>query len=114
VKSSESSSHWQLKLQGTSSNAGTGGGTAAGTVTLSAGPGNSCVATLTAGNGSRALDFPAARYFAITASYTPVNGNHLARTGSDALVVFTTPSSTDLRVRIGNGVRNIGAGQTVR
>ena len=91
-----------------------GGGIPAGTVTLSAGPGNSCVATLTAGNGSCALNFPAAGFFAITASYAPANGNHLASTGGGALVVFSTPSSTDLRVRIGNGVRNIGAGQTIR
>jgi len=91
-----------------------GGGTPAGTVTLSAGPGNSCVATLTAGNGSCALNFPAAGYFAIAASYTPANGNHLASTGGTALVVLSTLSSTDLRVRIGNGVRNIGAGQSVR
>jgi len=91
-----------------------GGGIPAGMVMLSAGPGNTCVATLTAGNGSCALTFPAAGYFAISASYTPANGNHLASTISGALVVLGTPSSTDLRVRIGNGVRNIGAGQTIR
>jgi len=82
-----------------------GGGTPAGTVTLSAGPGNSCVATLTAGNGSCALNFPAAGYFAIAASYTPANGNYLASTGGTALVVLSTPSSTDLRVRpLGSGL----------
>jgi len=91
-----------------------GGGTPAGMVMLSAGPGNTCVATLTAGNGNCVLNFPAAGFFAITASYTPANGNHVASTGNGALVVLGAPSSTDLRVRIGNGVRNIGAGQTVR
>ena len=91
-----------------------GGGIPAGMVMLSAGPGNNCVATLTAGNGSCVLNFASAGFAAITASYTPANGNHLASIGGTALVVVGNPSSTDLRVRIGNGVRNIGAGQTVR
>ena len=81
---------------------------------LSAGVGNTCVVTLASGNGSCALNFASAGFAAINASYTPANGNHLASIAAGALVIVGSPSSTDLRVRIGNGVRNIGAGQTVR
>jgi CSLREA domain-containing protein len=91
-----------------------GGGVPQGSVTLSAGVGNSCTAALTAGVGSCTLSFATAGFNAITASYTPSNTNHNASTGGGALVVLSAPSSTDLRVRIGNGVRNISAGQVLR
>ncbi len=91
-----------------------GSGVPAGSVTLSAGPGISCVATLSAGSGSCALNFTAAGFFPMSANYAPTNANFLTSTASAALVVVSTPSSTDLRVRIGNGVRNIGTGSTVR
>jgi large repetitive protein len=89
-----------------------GGGVPQGSVTISAGAA-SCVAPLTAGAGSCALNFAATGFNALSASYAPSTINHLAATGNGGLVVVTAPSSTDLRVRIGNGVSNIGAGQLV-
>jgi hypothetical protein len=83
-----------------------------GSVTISSGAAV-CVATLTAGAGSCALNFANAGFNTLRASYVPGNANHLAATGGGALVVVATPSSTDLRVRIGNGVNNIGAGQAL-
>lgn len=90
-----------------------GGGLPAGTVVISAGPANTCVAPLVAGSGSCTLNFSSAGYAAITASYTPANGNYLVSTGATSLVVVNSPSSTDLRVRIGNGVLTINSGQSV-
>ena len=59
------------------------------------------------------MNFATVGYQAISASYTPTGSNHRASIGSSAVVIVATPSSTDLRVRIGNGVSNIGAGQAL-
>ena len=89
-----------------------GGGVPAGSVTLTSGA-LSCAAALNAGAGSCTLNFASVGYQAITASYTPTGSNHSASIGGSAIVIVASPSSTDLRVRIGNGVSNIGAGQGV-
>ena len=89
-----------------------GGGVPVGSVTVSAGAA-SCLAPLTSGAGSCALNFASAGFNTLSASYVPGNANHLTSSGGGALVIVSTPSSTDLRVRIGNGVSNIGAGQAL-
>ena len=89
-----------------------GGGVPQGSVTVTAGA-LQCTATLSSGSGSCALNLTAPGMIALGASYTPSNGNHLASTGTGAVVIVDTPSSTDLRVRISNGLRNIGPGQTI-
>ncbi len=89
-----------------------GGGVPQGSVTLTSGA-LGCTAPLTAGAGSCALNFASVGYQAISASYTPSGSNHSASIGGSAVVIVATPSSTDLRVRIGNGVSNIGDGQAL-
>lgn len=90
-----------------------GGGVPEGSVTLSAGAA-SCVATLTAGSGSCSLNLASAGFALVTGRYTPSNSNHNSSIGGLGIAVVPTPSSTDLRVRIGNDTRNIGAGALLR
>lgn len=87
--------------------------TVAGSVTLTAGSQN-CTATITAGSGSCVLNFATPGFYVISASYTPANSTLAASTGAGSVVVLSNPSSTDLRVRIGNGLSNVGIGQLVR
>lgn len=91
-----------------------GGGVPAGSVLLTSGSGNQCTTTLSGGQGSCTLNFSTVGYKAVTASYTPAGGNHQASSGAGAVVVVADPSSTDLRVRIGNGVSTIQPGQLLR
>jgi hypothetical protein len=89
-----------------------GGGVPAGTVLLvSDRHDNQCTVMLQDGQGSCALSFGSAGYNSIVATYAPAGGDHLASEGSGAVVVVADTSSTDLRVRIGNGVSIVQPGQ---
>lgn len=87
--------------------------TVGGSVTLTAGSQN-CTAAITAGSGSCVLNFSTPGFYMINASFTPAGSSLSASTGAGSVVVLSNPSSTDLRVRIGNGVNNVGVGQLVR
>lgn len=91
-----------------------GGGVPAGTVLLASGPGNACTASLAAGQGACTLNFTSAGYQLVAATYTPSGGNHQPSGAAGAVVVVADPSSTDLRVRIGNGVSTVQPGQALR
>lgn len=90
-----------------------GGGVPQGSVTLTSGS-SSCNAVLSAqGAGSCSLAGLTAGLRSIQGSYTPSGSNHAATTAATGVVVMAAGASADLRVRIGNGVRNLVAGQPV-
>ena len=89
-----------------------GGGIPAGSVLISA-DGQPCTAVLSGGVGSCALNFATPGMRLLSANYTPTGNSHLASTGNAPLVIVGPGSSTDLRVRIGNGQQNVSPGQSV-
>ena len=89
-----------------------GGGVPTGSVNLSSGSSN-CVATLSGGTGSCALQFNTKGNKTVNSTFVPNNANYLSSTSSLSIVIADSSSISDLRVRIGNGQEIITAGSAL-